>query len=434
MGESSDEGTPQTDSFSMQFQSLAGIEAKRGSAFKRCRGFAPWFAIAFAFSCVSNDSPIRDASASRVGTSRYQAIAPSADEQYCGWFGEARDGVLYFGQSAFWSEFHRNDGDPRGDLETTGPQQVGRFDLAREEFLAPLEVPGATSKSGIWDVLPHPNGRIYFTSYFETAGYVDSASGRVVQFDGAGVGLNELALGPRDSILASRYGGAIDPDGSVVELDVDGRVLQEMPLRAPEGMLIEPKTVAYDAFRRQIWVTTDLLMASEEQAEGQTAGLGAAHHPTVILTTDGREIDRIDDVEVQFVRFRPDGTGYLAILDGTRLELAVLAGDDPDATLATATRIPLDSAFPRSYDFVQDLTIGDDGHALVTRWSGVIHLIDAAGRVGSRRLPEYDYFGLSYRATVVDDRVCATYCADVSVVCAPVPAIATSSPNERLPD
>ena len=34
-----------------------------------------------------------------------RAEPPSSEERYCAWFGDVRDGVLYFGQAAFWSAY-----------------------------------------------------------------------------------------------------------------------------------------------------------------------------------------------------------------------------------------------------------------------------------------------------------------------------------------
>jgi hypothetical protein len=117
------------------------------------------------------------------------ADTPSEVEDYCAWFGDARDSVLYFGAAAFWSTSRDAGGDPRADLRNTGPQFVGRFDLTRLEFQEPLAVGGPEARSGVWDVLAHPNGRIYFTTYFEPAGYVEPTSGRVRRFEAAGPGL-----------------------------------------------------------------------------------------------------------------------------------------------------------------------------------------------------------------------------------------------------
>jgi len=81
----------------------------------------------------------------------------------------------------------------------------------------------------------------------------------------------------------------------------------------------------------------------------------------------------------------------------------------------------LDNAFADGHDFVQDIHIEADGSAVVTRWSGVVHVVAASGAVRTVALPRTAEGGLYYTAVAIGDRVCATYCADVSVVCAALP-------------
>jgi len=64
-------------------------------------------------------------------------------------------------------------GDPRADLRLEGPRPIGRFDLRTEQMLPALVTSPDTSvptHSGVRDVLAHPNGRIYYTTYFEESG------------------------------------------------------------------------------------------------------------------------------------------------------------------------------------------------------------------------------------------------------------------------
>ena len=96
------------------------------------------------------------------------------------------------------SEYRGHGNDPAADLLINGPKRIGRFDLKREEMLDPLAV-AEEAPSGTWDVLAHPNGRIYFTSFSEPAGWVDPASGEIGSLTALGDGLNELALGPDGS-------------------------------------------------------------------------------------------------------------------------------------------------------------------------------------------------------------------------------------------
>lgn len=350
---------------------------------------------------------------SRSQTVRVHAApSPSSAERYCAWYGDARGGVLYFGSAAFWSALRAHGGDPTADLLQPGPQLVGRFELGREDFLSPLPTGAASPRSGTWDVLAHPNGRVYFTTFFEAAGYVDPNHGGWRRFDAAGPGLNELAVLPDGRLLATRYAAQGRPNGSVVLLDEDGRVLAEHELQGPEGWRVAPKSVAFDPGRREIWVTTDLL---------PIAG-GAPRHDSRVLDADtGRERRRIEQPEIQFVLFAPDGSGYLAELDGVLLALRLLPrkiSTDPEPT---GRRILLDSAFPAQADFVQDLQRAEDGRLVVTRWSGRVHIVEATDRVRTLDLPRTGSEGLYYTAVLADGRLCATYCSGVTVVCVPAP-------------
>ena len=66
-----------------------------------------------------------------------RAEPPSTEERYCAWYGDVLGDVLYFGQAAFWSAYRASGEDPRADLAVAGPQLIGRFDLRREQLLAP---------------------------------------------------------------------------------------------------------------------------------------------------------------------------------------------------------------------------------------------------------------------------------------------------------
>jgi len=336
------------------------------------------------------------------------APAPSDSEAYCAWYGDRANDVLYFGQAAFWSGYRARGGDPTADMETRGPLLIGRFDLRHERMLPPLDVRTEHNRTGVWDVLAHPNGRIYFTTFFSSAGFVDPESGRVRRFDNLGSGLNELAAGPGESILVSRYAADGRP-GSILQIDPEGRLLAEHPLGAPERYSAAPKTVAWDPARRAIWVTNDLLPEGE----------GAIRHDAAVLAQDGRELQRITQPELQFVTFRSDGVGYAAEAEGATLSLHRVP---PPGETGAWHRIVLDEAFPAALDFVQDITRSEEGPIVVSRWSGSIHLVDdASGVVTSLKLPALAVDGLYYTATVRDDRLCATYCAGVTVVCRDLP-------------
>ncbi len=344
-------------------------------------------------------------------TEIYSDPAPSANERYCAWYGDARDGVLYFGAAAFWSAMRAHGNDPLADLLAEGPVAIGRFDLRAERMLEPLAVGVAGDRSGSWDVLAHPNGRIYFTTFYDAAGYVDASSAEFRRLPDLGAGLNELALGPGGALLASRYGSASEPhgSGSIALFDPDGSLLDEFPLEAPAGFRVAPKTVAFDPLRAEIWITTDLLPLDPETP---------LRHDTYVLGIKGELLQRIAEPEIQYVRFAADGTGYRAEVETRNLWLRVSA---PGAGPASDQRILLDGAFASSLDFVQDIALGSHGRAVVTRWSGWVHVVDPPREVRSTRLPQFSDAGLYYSAVAEGDRLCATYCADVNVVCRKIP-------------
>ena len=340
----------------------------------------------------------------------YRDRAPATEERTCAWYGDARDGVLYFGEAAFWSSYRASGKDPTADLGQPGPLWIGRFDLVAQRFLPPLAIDVLGSRSGVWDVLAHPNGRVYFTSYFDDAGFVDPRSGEVQLFPALGHGLNELALGPDGTLLASRYGAP----GSVLLFDPEGRLLAEHRLAPPPGFRVAPKSVAYDPARREIWVNTDLL---------PDAG-GAVGHDARVLDLAGRELLRLERPEVQFMHFAADGAGALAELAGRRLELRLLPPGAPGAPRPPGRLVLLDDAFPTGLDFVQDLKPAPGGGLVVTRWSGRIQRVAPDGRVTTIDLPRAEADAVYYTAVQSDQRICATLCADVEVVCRPLPPAA----------
>jgi len=341
----------------------------------------------------------------------YSYETPSSAERYCAWYGDARDAVLYFGTAAFWSAMRSHDNDPMADLLVEGPVAIGRFDLRREQMLEPLDVGVAGNRSGVWDVLAHPNGRIYFTTFYEPAGYVEVPGGQFVRLPDLGAGLNELALGPDGGVLATRYGSAFEREGSgaIVSFDADGTQLAEFPLRAPDGYRVAPKTVAFDPTRREIWITTDQLPIAPGDPQ---------RHDAYVLSDRGEELTRISEPEIQFVVFAEDGTGYRAEVEGRNLWLRVSApGEGPKG----GQRVLLDGAFAAALDFAQDIELTADGRAIVSRWSGWVHVVDSPSEVRSTRFPRIADDGLYYSAFAEGDRICATYCSDVSVVCRDIP-------------
>jgi hypothetical protein len=338
----------------------------------------------------------------------FRAPSPSDAERYCAWYGDARDGVLYFGEAAFWSGFDASGGDANADLDWPGPQRIGRFDLEREAWLPPLDVTEPGARSGVWDVHAHRNGRVYFTTYFESMGWVEPDTGEVRRLPELGTGLNEIAPGPGDSLLVSRYGPLDGTRGSVVVVSGEGARLAEFPLEPPPGYSSAPKTVAFDPVRREVWSTTDLLPTVEHVP---------IRHDTYVLAEDGDLRERIAQPEIQFVAADGGGALWRAEFDGARLELSRRPAKGAEQ------RFLLDPTFPAELDFAQDVKETPGGGAIVTRWSGRVHLADPKGRLLGLELPAIEEGGLYYTAVRTGDRVCATYCAGIAVVCQTLPAV-----------
>jgi hypothetical protein len=307
-------------------------------------------------------------------------------------------------------------GHPEGDRERKGPVRIGRFDLVEQRLLDPLTI-APLEESGTWDVLAHPNGRVYFTTFFGRAGFVELETGRVVRFGPETEGLNELALGPHGQVLATRYGSPQGHGGSVAVLEPDGDLVAELPLDPPDGYQVAAKSVAWDPDRNEIWVNTDLLPDAGSPVRYDARVLDALGHETL----------RLDAPELQFVAFREDGTGYLALLEGTVLSLAVLPAGRR-APLGDPRRFLLDEGFPTGLDFVQDLQPTPDGGIVATRWSGRIHRL-RADELRSYVLPRpepdgFYYTGViegnhlcDYTGVIEGNHLCATFCGESTVVC-----------------
>lgn len=346
-----------------------------------------------------------------VGVRIVTAPAPSSSESYCAWYGDRRGDVLYFGESPFWNVMRAAGGDPMADSHVPGPQAIGRFDLRSESMLAAVPTGARDPHAGVWDVLAHPNGRVYYTTFYEFAGWIDPATGETNVFEAAGTGLNELALLPDGRVLATRYGAAGGGAGSVVVLDPDGKIEAELALVSEPNVVAAAKSLAYDPMRKVVWVNTDLV-----PRDGGPSG----HDARVLEIATGREILRIDTPELHFPRFATDGRGVFAWQQGSLLTLRMTQPGAAQNAMS-GREVVLDTAFADGIDFVQDVHIETDGRAVVTRWSGMVHVVALDGAVRSVDLPRPAAGGLYYTAVAVGDRVCATYCANVSVVCAALP-------------
>jgi len=330
---------------------------------------------------------------------------PSLEEPYCAWFGDVAGDELIFGVSAFWGAMGGAQGDPTADLQIDGPQWIGRFDLSERLMREPVDVSTGLHPGGVWDVLALPGSRVFFSSYFDAAGIVDFETGEVERLPELGLGLNEWAHGPDGTVLVTRYGFAGDREGSVLVLNAKGERLAEHVLEAPAGMHVAAKSLAYDPLLKEIWVNTDLL----------PDGDGQIGHDLRVLGWDGVERRRWSEPEVQFMLFAEDGTGAFAELEGAKLWLRWRTpGQEGQAP--SESRVLLDASFPVGLDFVQDVRLDASGLAVVTRWTGQIHLVDTAGQQRRVSMPR-PAGELYYTAVLRGDQVCATRCGKIEVAC-----------------
>src|SRR5262245_23899399 len=330
---------------------------------------ATGLSAAIAVGCAGRKPPAAAATfPGATHVSVYRASAPSRDERYCAWYGaQGTDGVLYFGEAAFWSAMASANGDPTADLARPGPQLVGRFDLAMERWLPPLAVGEPDSRSGVWDVLVGEDGEVYFTTFFEEAGSVSPATGRVRRL-ALGGALNELAPGPDGTVLASRYGtGAAESgNGDVIAFDRAGKTVRRWSLTSPPGYRVAPKTPLWDGLRRVLWVTTD-----ELPIDAATGAPAPPRHEAVLVDESGAARLSPELPELMFLAKDADGAIYRAESEPHALWLVVV----PPPGRGDPHRVPLDEAFAPELDFAQDIQVAADGRVAVTRWSGIVHVL-----------------------------------------------------------
>ena len=334
------------------------------------------------------------------------------DERYSAWFADERDGVVYFGLSPFWTELWRT-GDPAADRRHAGPHLIGRFALATESFLPPLvaraEAPDV--KSSVWDVLAHPNGWVYYTTFFEEMGRVHPDTGAVERFDALGLGLNELAVGPDGAVYATRYGSK-EADGALVVLEPDGKLRREIRLHAQDGAFTAAKSLAVDPKSGLVLVNADVLHPDRP----------VSFAFFTVDPTAGAPVALVTERELLFAAYDPSGRGALVEAEDERLRLALVDGE---RTLASA------DLGPREWnDFAQDIHFADDGTIAVAFWSGRVELVrerDGRFERASLRLEKPDDCGppdgrsLVYSAFAQHDRVYATLYCGVSLLRADLP-------------
>ncbi len=376
------------------------FEIARGAAERG--GAASWRALlallGLLVSCAA-PPPERDAPAT-AHVAEWASSTPAS----CAWFGSRSGDLLWFGVSGYWAESRR--AGARAALATPEPARIGRFHLVSEEMLPPLPLPDGPTRGGTWDVLALGDGRVVYTGLAEHAGWVEAGSGTQTSF-GIGAGANELAaLGDSGRLAVSDYFA-----GEIAIAGFDGAAPRRLSLSAEGGLRVAPKTVAFDPARSWLWATTDLF-----SGEGEDLG----HDARAVDLGSGEEVLRIADPELQTLAFDERGVGYLAWSTTGGLVLQVL--DPSDAPRPGAgRRIPLAPDFDPTHDYAQDLAI-DAGHIVVTTWGGRVFVVDPESeRVRVAALPRAPPGSLYYSAALVGDRVCATRCGGVAVVCRDLP-------------
>ncbi len=340
-------------------------------------------------------------------------------ETYSAWFADARGRILYFGLSPFWELWWRSGGDPLGDLAQPGDHLIGRFDLERQSFLAPLRVRsgGPDSRSSVWDVLVHSNGRIYYTTYFEEIGSVNPDGSDARAFAGLGTGFNELYEGPSGNIYTTRYSNApAHPErrqyGAVVELTPEGGLVREIRFERDDERFTAPKSIAIDPRSGEIWLNTDTFQAD-----------GSIVYETLRLAPDGAVLLReAAPPELHFVRFDSVGRGYFAESANGAFRLRITTDGRELARLELGPRDPL--------DFVQDIHFTQAGEAVLAFWSGRVTLVRREGdrfRATDLRLERPEECApprgrsLLYSAVVHGERVYATLHCGGTILSAPIP-------------
>jgi hypothetical protein len=260
-------------------------------------------------------------------------------EAYSAWFADSDGRILYFGLSPFWELWWRTGGDARADLAKPGDHLIGRFHLERETFLPPLRVRsmGFDSRSSVWDVLVHSNGRIYYTTYFEEIGSVNPDGSDVRAFSGLGAGFNELYEGPAGHIYVTRYSDAprdVERQryGGVVVLTPDGELVREIRFERDDQRFTAPKSLAIDPASGEIWLNTDTFWVD-----------GSILHETLRLAPDGRVLSReVAPPELHFIRFDAGGRGYFAESLNAAFRLRITTGERELAVIPLGPRKPLD--------------------------------------------------------------------------------------------
>jgi hypothetical protein len=341
-------------------------------------------------------------------------------EHYSAWFGDARDGILYFGLSPFWTLWWQSGGNPRLDLDTPGDELIGRFDLRARRFLPPLRVRSAAegARSSVWDVLAHSSGRIYYTTFYEELGWIAPDGSAGERFAHLGRGFNELAEGPLGRIYATRYADVPEREdrpsfGSLTVLEPDGALVWEARFaRGADGSFTAPKSLAVDPRSGEVWLNTDSFAPDGS----------LARHETLHLAADGQLLERdAGPVELQFAAFSAAGEGWFAeVRDGwIWLRLRTPGSRERSLRLARAGEL----------DFVQDIKPGPSASAVVTLWSRRAFEVHASATTFSAREVRFQIpadceppagQSLSYTAVSWEGELFATLFCGPTIVRAPL--------------
>ena len=309
-------------------------------------------------SSCRNSSPYLLESNHRGNTTYYIGLQTNqGKEVYDSWFADTDGRIIYFGQSPFWrAYFAAKEPDPQGDLREEGDYLIGRFDTEKDTFLAPLKV--GRGKASLLDVLYHTeNHNVYFTTFFDTMGYVNPNSKRVVYFKGLGAGLNELYQGPGGEIYVTRYSSA-GKSGSVVVITPSGRLLKEFFIHLP-GFIIAPKSIAVSPITGEMIINTDMF-----PLEGDLV-----RHDTFVLGPDGRVRQRIMAREVFFMSFDRQGKKWVAERseDGSWQMSITYPGGKIVSLIIDKKPLP--------FDVIQDIK-HRNAVTIATAWSGRLYYFE----------------------------------------------------------
>jgi len=347
-----------------------------------------------------------------ASTSLYRsAVTGHGSERYSAWFADEREGVIYFGLSPFWTEL-RARGTPAGDLAEPSAHLIGRFVPRSGEFLPVLVAreAGPDSHSSVWDVLAHPNGWVYYTTFFEEMGRVDPLTGAVEHFAGLGAGLNEIALGPNGNLYVTRYGGD-GKDGGLVEISPAGALVREVALHARDGAFTAPKSVAVDPLSGEVWLNADVI-----------APEGAVSFAAFHLGADlGVREESGPPPELLFPAFRADGLGVFVEDDAGHVRARIVRAGRELSRVELGPRL--------ANDFAQDVHFASDGSPVIAFWSGRVEVLReviragyfVATRVELDKPSDCAPPALFYSAFLEPTGVYATLYCDAAVVRAPLP-------------